>query len=173
MKISMNVKGLNAVKFNMKNVAKKMKESEIKVLEKAGKDIYKDIRKNIKDFDLVDTKDLLNSTYHTNAVNFGKRIVVEIGIKEKYGIYHEFGWEKQGIGPEMLENLREWAIRKLGVNEVDSYGVAYAIALNLSEHGHKASPFMQNALDDFRKKGLKILGIEIEASLAQSYKPRK
>lgn len=164
------VRGLKTINRNITEIRKKIKEITKEELEKAGQGIYTNVKSNIKEFDLTDTKDLLNSAYRTQAIRFGDKTIVEIGITEKHGVYHEFGWDSQNISSEMIENIRQWSIRKLGVSETDSWGIAYSIAMNLAENGHEASPFMNDALEAFRKKGLKILGVKIKASLSTKSK---
>jgi len=139
------VEGLKELNNNINKLTKTISLSKNKTLKKIGKDVLNRSQVNIIESNLLDSTKMFNSSYISEGRKGLFETIVEVGYKEEHAIYQHEGWKGQNMPP--FQPILDWVESKVGLAGEEAEGFAYLVSLKLKNKGHKAEPFLGEALD--------------------------
>jgi len=145
----MKIIGVKKLEQKIGRLNKELSIMAINAMHAEALKIQKRSDKNIVTLDLVNFKNLLDSSYVTRPVETTFGWQIEVGYNSEVATYYHSGWDSQEMPP--IEPIEEWVNTKLGIPSPEATWIAFAIAENLKNNGHDAEPFFREAIDGVKK----------------------
>jgi len=164
------VKGIEDLNKQIDKLAKDIRISKRRALKAIGEGIRAKSQENIIGAKLVDKGDLLGSSYVSTGMQGLFRTIVEVGYKEEYAVYQHEGWNGQALPP--FQPILEWVERKVGLVDEEAESFAMLVSYKLANKGHKAEPFLEQALDEELSYITRKMQQHMKADLIRTLKKR-